>query len=107
MSTASGATTSTHGLEITFNIMKSIWKYSLDAENEQTLSLPKGAKIIHTGLDPSGTLCIWAEVNIDEAERASIAIYIYGTGHPIKADVQRHLGSLVVGPYVWHVYLGT
>lgn len=87
--------------------MKSIWKYQLTIAREQTIRPPKGAKIIHTGLDPTGELCLWAEVDTHEEGSEPLLIRIYGTGHMLYEVGQRHLGSVVIGDYVWHVYIVT
>lgn len=43
---------------------------------------------------------IWTEEG-DPAPKRTVRVY--GTGHPIP-DTSRHLGSVVIEPYVWHVY---
>lgn len=87
--------------------MTTIYKYPLEITGEQTLALPTGAKIIHVGHDPKNDLCIWAEVQVGQHVTEDVRIHIFGTGHPKLPVCERHLGSVVAGPYVLHVYLGT
>ena len=82
-----------------------VWKFPISITDEQLISMPRMANIIHVGLDPSGTPCIWAEVNTDDQVRPR-AIAVVGTGRPIPEDapIARHIGSFVQGRFVWHVY---
>lgn len=83
--------------------MKTIWKYVIEITDRQKLTVPGDAKIIHAGLDPSATPCVWVEVT-PAASDAQIEIYIFGTGNPMDARAIQHHGSFVMGEYVWHVY---
>lgn len=76
-----------------------IWKFSLP---QRSVQIPRGARIIHAGLDPNEDICIWAEVDPD-AELVSRAVSIVGTGGNVPAS-QEHVGSFLYAPYVWHVY---
>ena len=77
--------------------MKTIHKY--------TIELPSGAEIL-TCQFQRGNLCLWALVNPDAPLETRI-IRVYGTGHPVKADiVQRYIGTVQdrAGYLVWHVF---
>jgi hypothetical protein len=54
---------------------------------------------IHVGTQ-DGEVVVWFEPDVDY----SACLQIYGTGHniPLNSD---HIGSVTVGPFVWHVYL--
>jgi hypothetical protein len=83
--------------------MKTIWKFPIKITDYQVLTVPINWEPIHVGLDPQGTPCIWAEVD-SEKKTEPCNIYVYGTGHQADIDTQVHIGSLVQGPFVWHVY---
>lgn len=86
--------------------MKTIYKYPLEITDRQTISLPTGYEIALIGLDPNGTPCLWAIVDLEHSI-ASETIYIVGTGLPIPPNVvNRHIGSFIQGPFGWHVFLG-
>ncbi len=83
--------------------MKTIWKFTLERTDAQTINPPKGA-VCRLVAVQHGELCAWLEV---EAERitATWQIRIFGTGHNIGgAAGMQHLGSVIDGPFVWHVY---
>ena len=84
--------------------MKSIWKYPLEVTDEQTISAPSGAKLLHVALQ-GGDLCVWAEVS-PAAIKAPLPIRIYGTGHDLPDDPGKHLGTFMLegGTLVFHAY---
>ena len=87
--------------------MTRIWKYELPIEDVATKVMPAGAEILHVGLDPSGQPCVWALVQENEKmERSNF--HIVGTGNPMSDEITHamHLGSIVQGPSVWHVFDG-
>ena len=70
--------------------------------------MPKGAAIIHVA-DQRDTICLWFEIpdqaNSHEAEEPEARIIeVIGTGIRVQARRRVHLGSLLMGEYVWHVY---
>lgn len=85
--------------------MKTIYKYPIKITNEQEISMPQDAKVIHAGLDPQGTPCVWAVVDT-ERETEPVSILVYGTGNPMNYFPHEHVGSFTQGPFVWHVFLG-
>lgn len=82
--------------------MKTIYKYPIDITDRQNVSMPHGAILRHVGLDPTGALCLWAEVDTENA-RQTMTIRVYGTGHTLT-EAGRHLGSVTQDEFVWHVY---
>jgi hypothetical protein len=84
--------------------MKTIFKYEVKITGEQKVIMPIGAEIIHIGLDPNGTPCLWAMVDTGK-ELAPTEILLFGTGHPIMEKIGAHLGSFNDRSYVWHVFL--
>lgn len=63
---------------------KVIYKYTIkDLVGEQTLFLPKGAQILSVQFQKD-ILCMWAIVNLNEAEREERVIEIVETGAYMK-----------------------
>lgn len=85
--------------------MKTIYKYPIQITDEQEITMPIGAEVIHAGLDPQGMPCLWAKVESDNPTE-DVSVLVVGTGNPIMFHTERHVGSFVQGPFVWHVFLG-
>jgi hypothetical protein len=86
--------------------MKTIYKYPIKITDEQEIIMPQGAEVIHAGLDPQGTPCVWAQVDT-KAEPEPVSILVYGTGHQMQFEPLKHVGSFIhEGCFVWHVFLG-
>lgn len=83
--------------------MKKIWKYDIAITDVQTLKVPCGGKAIHVDTDPSGNYCIWFEVETGNKEYDR-KVFVVGTGNPVPREAVSHIGSLVRGWWVWHVY---
>lgn len=63
-----------------------------------------GGPIVHVGTQggDNTVVCVWTEES-DTTLMATRRARVYGTGQPLpESDV--HLGSVVAGPFVWHVY---
>ena len=84
---------------------RTIWKFPLEVMDEQTVPMPDGAKVLSVGLDADGALCVWAVVDPDRP-RVGKSFRIYGTGNPVPADLSEvgFLGTVLMPPFVWHVY---
>ena len=65
--------------------------------------MPYGASILHVGVQDA-QLYVWAEVNTT-APLVDRHFHIAGTGHPIPVGLH-FVGSVMDGPFVWHVYDG-
>jgi len=85
--------------------MKTIYKYPIQITDEQEIQMPCDANVIHAGLDPQGTPCLWVEVDT-AAPTEPVSVLVVGTGNPMPYVAHTHLGSFVQGPFVWHVFLG-
>ena len=91
--------------------MRYVFKYPLRIEDEGTVVMPEGARLLHVavqeGSEPGPSdLQLWAEV---EPERPSQerTVRIFGTGHAMPEDVPlHHVGTVQMagGRLVWHVY---
>lgn len=89
--------------------MKTVWKFPINAIEEQSVSMPTGAKLLHVDAQGSGINaqpCLWALVDT-EAPRANRRIGIVGTDHPSDRIAERtHVGSFMLGmgALVFHVF---
>ncbi len=84
--------------------MTTIHKYQIDITDSQTIPIPLGGKIIHAGLDPRGTPCLWAVVDT-QSPKAPIFVYVVGTGNPMPLHDVQHVGTINHGPFMWHVFI--
>ena len=86
-------------------LYSSIWKYTLEITDTQTIEMPDGASILSVA-NQDGNLCLWAKV-IPSRRRTPRTIEIIGTGHAIEEShtiARRFIGSAVISPFVWHVF---
>ena len=92
--------------------MRSIWKYPLEsaAPTVQRVKMKAGARVISAGLDPQGTLCVWAIVDPKEKQEKTREIFVVGTGHE---TTDGHVGGTFVGtvnlgpaglPFIFHIF---
>lgn len=79
-----------------------IFKYPIEIVDRQVLNLPSHAEILHVGLDPTCTPCIWCRVE-PTARPVPTTILVHGTGHDVS-PVAKHIGSFVTERFVWHVF---
>ena len=89
---------------------KAVWKFPLEATDQQKVMMPAGAVPLHVDLQggstwDGGTLCLWAEVDVD-ATPVERHVYVMGTGHTFyPAAGERYVGTVQDGILVWHVYI--
>jgi hypothetical protein len=84
--------------------MKKIFKYELNIEDDNSLVLPQGYKILDVQMQWS-QLVLWALV--DPKENVSMVnIKIYGTGHTVNDNVGDYIGTFQCngGVVVGHVF---
>lgn len=86
--------------------MNSIHKYPLSLIAAEEIRMPWHAKVIHTGLDPEGVPCIWAEVNTKN-KLETVTFLCVGTDRPMPEESCFHIGSIVTPLFVWHLYQKT
>lgn len=85
--------------------MKTIYKYTLDKTDRQEIPIPFEALILSVKVQ-NGRICVWAEVDTDN-DNIPWTFWVVGTGNPIPDDCVvggNHIGSVLDGPFVWHVY---
>lgn len=83
--------------------MKTIHKYPLFITDAQILPVQVNAKPLHVD-NQNGQLTLWMEVETTESILAR-TICIVGTGNKIPSEAVRYVGSAIISPFVWHVYL--
>lgn len=83
--------------------MKTVYKYEMSMPHIVTTRLPVDAKFIHFGADELNQLSMWFEIDTEQNAFIDREFHIVGTEHPIDFKGY-HLGSLIAGPYVWHLY---
>ena len=82
--------------------MLTIHKFELEITDVQTIGMRADAKILHVD-NQNGTLCIWALLSTSDVitERR---FYIFGTGHQVPRIGLKHIGSVLMDEFVWHVF---
>lgn len=64
--------------------------------------MPEGAKILSVG-NQRGNLCLWAMV--DPTNPGVFRIFeMIGTGYPLSDVGLQFIGTVVIEPFVWHVF---
>lgn len=86
--------------------MRTIFKYPVEVAYFFQLELPLGAKFVHIapGTKYSEKISLWFEVDTEEQDRTTRTFHIVGTGNPIPAAATQHIGSVIMFPFVWHIY---
>ena len=83
--------------------MKAIWKFEVPIEYKFSLSMPRGAEIIAFQTQRY-MACIWAIVTTEEEKLEERKFVIYGTGHELRPNPGRYIGTIQNGGYVWHLF---
>lgn len=85
--------------------MTTIWKYHFEIRDRVEIEVPRGAKILHVGLDPHKQPSIWCMVDTESA-KDKLEVFIRGTGHEVEMGIRSHyFSSFVDGMMVWHVFV--
>ena len=86
-------------------MQKTIWKYLLVHQHQQTIRMPAGAEILSVQAQ-LGEPHLWALVD-PEAPEADRTFRLYGTGHPIDPGLDlRYVGTVLLlgGGFVTHLF---
>ncbi len=86
--------------------MTTIWKYELRVADEQTVMMPKGARILSVAVQ-RGKPCLWAMVDDREEKRVARTIQLHGTGLLAPgAENDVFIGTVLLdgGWLVYHVF---
>ena len=88
--------------------MKTIWKYTLEAEDTQTILMPEGAQLLCVQ-SQKGQPCLWALIEEQNKLLVPRKIIIHGTGHRADdANAVNYVGTFQLrdGLLVFHVFDG-
>lgn len=89
--------------------MKTIWKYTLIATEEQTINAPEGAQVLSVQVQ-YGVPVLWALVD-PEARKEAREIRMHGTGHPISDGLDGYTFidtiQMAKGELVFHFFVRT
>ncbi len=81
--------------------MNAVWKYAISS-GVTRLEVPIGATFLHADVQ-GGQACVWAIV--DPASGTETRHILFrGTGYYIEHQIVRHIGTMLDGPFVWHVF---
>jgi len=83
--------------------MQSIWKFSLNVCGSQSISMPKGAKIL-TVQQQFDSPVLWAIVDPDQGDFEQREIRIYGTGSHYESIPGEYICTFQQNGFVWHVF---
>jgi hypothetical protein len=83
---------------------KTIYKYKLEITDIQSIETPGFPQFLEPQFQ-NGELFIWAIVEPGK-ETTKEQIAIYGTGNPVPDDISSDifLGTIQMGPLVWHIF---
>ena len=84
---------------------RSVWKFPLEATDEQSIDMPDGAEILCVQMQGSMPT-LWALVD-PLAPKVARHFRVAGTGHAIKTfDLPKYIGTfqLAAGSLVFHVF---
>ena len=82
--------------------MKTIYKYPLMIKDLQIVMMHSPGEILKVG-SQNGQVCIWALADSD-APIIECKIAICGTGLSCPYPIEQHLGTVIIGGFVWHVF---
>ena len=81
-----------------------IYKYEIETTSIQILRLPVHHTILKVA-EQDGILCMWVEVN-PRRELADVIVRVFGTGEDQPHDkALTHIETVLMLPFVWHVYV--
>jgi hypothetical protein len=85
---------------------KTVWKYPLEATDDQYISAPDGAQVLSVQIQ-HGQPCLWMLVDPDKATR-TYHVKTFGTGHPINFNngfIFAGTYQLAGGNFIGHVFV--
>ena len=71
--------------------------------DRQQIPMPIGARIL-SAANQNGLVCLWVLVDMESVALAERDIEIIGTGNPMSDGKRSFIGTVVAGPFVWHVF---
>lgn len=82
---------------------REVWKFPLTA-SESIVDMPVGARVLTVQVQ-DGTPCIWAIVAPEQPTEVR-RFFAEGTGWGCDDSIERapYIGTVQVGPLVWHIF---
>ena len=82
-----------------------VWKYELSITDDQTVVMPRGAKIL-SAQNQYEKVTIWALVNEYESITEKVHFHIAGTAHPLPKNPMEFIDTIQLseGKLVLHVF---
>jgi len=89
--------------------MTTIWKFELPIEDQPSIDMPIGARILSVGVQNAATdrkLMLWAYIPKTEVKTETRYFFVLGTGNPIPWDLSESafVGTVQMGSHIWHVW---
>lgn len=87
--------------------MKTIWKFTLQVNDQQSILMPEGAEIlcVQTQRDEA---CLWALCDSEAPKTRKRHFAVRGTGHPcgVEITVEGYIGTVQFegGALIFHVF---
>ena len=81
--------------------MSVVWKFPLP-HPRTVLSMPKYARVLTAGVQEDH-IVIWAQV-IPAQPPEHRVFNVFNTGEQLPEDVRDWVGTVQIGPIVWHIY---
>lgn len=83
-----------------------IWKFPLVFDHDNLIEISHRNHFVSVGLDPADNLCcVWYQHCPDSTSKVRYVLRIFGTGWDMEPHLWQPLGSVMQGPYVWHVMM--
>lgn len=87
---------------------KKVFKYSFQVADLVHIEIGhKLLEVLSVGKQSpcAGRLELWALVDVDEPDDiGEIQLIVYGTGHELDYTPTAFIGTVMDGPFVWHVW---
>lgn len=82
---------------------KTIYEYTLEVTDEQTLMIPKSGEFLDFQMQFE-MITFWMEVDLEDFQLSEETFYVVGTGNPIPEKAQHYHGTVQIQGFVWHIY---
>jgi len=79
-----------------------VWKFEFEVIDEPEIEMPVGAKVLSVGTQRPRMICLWAACD-PKAAKERRNFHVRGTGHPLNCEGP-FIGSVLDGPFVWHIF---
>lgn len=83
-----------------------IWKFTVPVADSATVYISGGRLVRWLHVEPHGDtqLTLWGIVTPTKAESNAVTVFVRGTRHPMSGHEGEYIGTVLAGPFVWHVF---